>query len=126
MFRGTTNEKIDEYIITLKMCLIDKECKLIIHWNKNKNFVFNYLYSIKNEDVKNILLSLDSNDFSEIKVSNHPGHFGELLYVFTPVRDFIAANGDTQRIRLYIKIHIVEDKTIVDVISFHEFGKYKD
>lgn len=82
------------------------------------------MYGIKNDDVKRVLLSLRVSDFSEKKISNHPNHIGEELYVFDPVRDFVAANGDIHKTKMYIKIHVVEEKTIIDVISFHEFVEY--
>ncbi|MCT7871457.1 MAG: hypothetical protein N4Q18_10760, partial [Lactobacillus crispatus] len=79
-----------------------------------------YYYVIDEQKVRDILLSLDANDFSEKLHNKHPGYEYELLYVFGKEIELLERFGNKKvRIPLYIKINKLLTGFVI-VISFHK------
>lgn len=117
------NEKIEEQLVLLKRKLMDSS-NIIIKTEKEKNKIFAYLYNITRKKIIDILMSVEPSEFEETKISNDKNHLGEILYVWSPTRFFVAQNGEERNIKLYIKTSNPNEKSPVIVISFHKYGDY--
>lgn len=117
------NEKIEEQLVLLKRKLMDSS-NIIIKTEKEKNKIFAYLYNITRKKIIDILMSIEPSEFEETKISNDKNHLGEILYVWSPTRSFVAQNGEERNIKLYIKTSNSNEKSPVIVISFHKYGDY--
>ena len=69
---------------------------------------------------KQILLSLEAADFSEIRHNIHKGYEHELLYVFgKDVKLLNRFGSEEEQVSLYIKFNKLESLYVI-VISFHK------
>ena len=114
-------EKIRKYLSTMKKMLVE-DARLVVVTNKDKNFIFMYLYNLSINDVKNYLLSIKENEFEEVRYSNHPDHIGEELYIWKINRVLTAQDGSEVEEDIYVKTHIDEQRELVIAISFHRYG----
>lgn len=77
-------------------------------------------YIIDEACAKAILLSLEADDFSEVRQNTHLGQEHELLWIFGKNVSLIERFGGAEKIvGLYIKFNKLENKYVV-VVSFHE------
>ncbi|MCR5812299.1 MAG: hypothetical protein K6G34_13130 [Lachnospiraceae bacterium] len=77
-------------------------------------------YIIDEAYAKAILLSLEADDFSEVRQNTHPGQEHELLWIFGKDVSLIERFGGAEKIvGIYIKINKLENKYVI-VVSFHE------
>ena len=84
---------------------------IIINREKNRDFILKYGLLI--EDIKNIILDLEIDDYYKGPEKDEAGFEGE-IWIFTP---------NFQKTKLYIKIRL-ENNTLVICISIHEYGVY--
>ena len=112
-------EDIKQQIIRQKLTLIkqlvakDKNGDLFIIINREKNLEFIHKYGLIIDDIKEIMLNLEINDYYKGPEEDEAGYEGE-VWIFTP---------KFQDIRLYIKIRIKNNILIV-CISIHEYGVF--
>ena len=71
-----------------------------------------------------MLLSLESSEIYDKVQDKDLGFENRILYIWHPIRLFVAANGEERELELYIKTDVYDDKKIVVVISFHEIDDY--
>ena len=83
----------------------------------NRNLFVDYVLS--EVRIKEILLSLTVDDFSERRKNNHKGFEKEILYIFGKEKALERFGEDYKAINLYIKLNLIADD-FVFVISFHE------
>lgn len=84
----------------------------------NMNVFIDYL--LDEAEAKMILLSLEVDDFSDVRQNNHPGKEHELLYIFGKDVSLTERFGKaTKNVSLYIKFNKLENKYVI-VVSFHE------
>ena len=77
-------------------------------------------YVIDETKAKNILLSLETTDFSEKRRNEHIGYEHELLYIFGKDVKLLERFGSGEKtVSLYIKFNKLENCFVI-VISFHE------
>lgn len=77
-------------------------------------------YILSESRVKEILLSLTVQNFSEVRPNEHPGYEDEKLYIFGTDVKLLERFGTGERIvSLYIKFNKLETRFVI-VISFHE------
>ena len=77
-------------------------------------------YVIDEKLSKDILLSLQPEDFSEVVNNEHIGYEYERLYIFGKKVLLIERFGEAEKdVSLYIKFNKMEDAFVI-VISFHE------
>ena len=119
---NVTTEEIEEYLVCLKE-IIQNNGKVIIKRDRNKNFIFAYLYNYDDKAIKNQLLKIKNSDFEECLLSTEPNHQGDKLYVWTPSVLLTAADGESEMNKLYIKTHI-DEKNRLTVISFHRYNDF--
>ena len=110
-------ESIQHQIVRQKLTIIkqlvtkDKNGDkfILINRDKNRNFLLEYGLLINN--IKDIILNLEINDYYKGPEKDEAGFEGE-IWVFTPT---------FQNIKLYIKIRL-NNNTLVVCISIHEYG----
>jgi len=98
--------------------------KLIYKGKRDKNYTFCYLYNIDSKRIRETLLSLEEKEFLEKVKDRNQGYENRFLYIWNPIREFVAASGEKRNIELYIKTDLYEDKNLVVVLSFHKIKDY--
>lgn len=121
---STTSEEIKTYLENMKNMLSDPDTKFHVKEDKDKNYVFSYLYGINKVEIKEILNSLKESEFYKKVNSNNEFHRNEILYIWNPVRSFADACGEVREIELYIKTYIDSKNKLLVVISFHKFNDF--
>lgn len=111
---------IDRYLTEIKLSIRDGKYRIERGAKRKDNDDLFYYYVIDEQKVRDILLSLDANDFSEKLHNKHPGYEYELLYVFGKEIELLERFGNKKvRIPLYIKINKLLTGFVI-VISFHK------
>ena len=112
-------ESIEQQIVRQKLTIIkqlvtkDKNGDTFILANRNKNRNFMLEYGLLTNDIKDIILNLEVDDYYKGPEKDEAGFEGE-IWIFTP---------SFQDIKLYIKIRLA-NQTLVICISIHEYGIY--
>ena len=112
-------QDIKQQIIRQKLTLIkqlvtkDKNGEIFIIANRGKNRKFILEYGLLIEDIKNIILDLEIEDYYKGPDKDKDGYDGE-IWIFTP---------NYEKTKLYIKIRIEKNKLVI-CISIHEYGIY--
>lgn len=112
-------ESIKQQIVRQKLTIIkqlvtrDKNGDKFILANRDKNRKFILEYGLVINDIKDIILNLEIDDYYKGPEEDEAGFEGE-IWIFTPV---------FQSIKLYVKIRLANN-TLVICISIHEYGIY--
>lgn len=117
---NTTKEHVEEYLRDAKKLIRDGKYNIELgnKREKNRNLFFEYI--LDDEKSKEILLSLDVEDFSEITKNVHPRYSYEHLYIFGKDVELVQRFGSKEVIvKLYIKFNKLDQNYMI-VISFHE------
>ena len=121
---STTSEEIKTYLENMKNMLSDPDTKFHVKKDKDKNYVFSYLYRINKVEIKEVLNSLQESEFYKKVKSSNEFHKDEILYIWNPIRFFVDASGETREIKLYIKTYIDNKNKLLIVISLHKFNDF--
>ena len=111
---------IEEYLAEVRQKIKNGMCRFALNKNRQDNIYLLVDYAIKKWEVKEIISTLNYEDFSEILHNEHKGFEDELLYVFgktVELRRKISLKF--VEVPLYIKINNVKDSAVI-IISFHE------
>ncbi len=85
---------------------------------KNQDIFKEYVFT--EDDAKKVILSLNTNDFSDVVRNEHPTHAEEILYVFGKDIKLLSRFGTKEEnVSLYIKLNKLANQYLV-VISFHK------
>ena len=112
-------ETIKQQIVRQKLIIIkqliskDKNGDKFILVNRIKNRNFMLEYGLLTNDIKNIILNLEVNDYYAGPEEDDAGLEGE-IWIFTPI---------FQNVKLYIKLRLANN-TLLVCISIHEYGNY--
>lgn len=112
-------ESIKRQIVRQKLTIIkqlvtkDKNGNKFILANRDKNRNFMLEYGLLTNDIKDIILNLEVEDYYKGPEEDEAGFEGE-IWIFTPI---------FQNIKLYIKIRLANN-TLVVCISIHKYGIY--
>ena len=112
-------ETIKQQIVRQKLTIIkqliskDKNGDKFILVNRIKNRNFMLEYGLLTNDIKNIILNLEVNDYYAGPEEDDAGFEGE-IWIFTPI---------FQNVKLYIKLRLANN-TLLVCISIHEYGNY--
>ena len=112
-------ESITQQIVRQKLTIIkelvtkDKNGDNFILVNRDKNRNFMLEYGLLTNDIKDIILNLEVDDYYKGPEEDDAGFEGE-IWIFTPT---------FQNIKLYIKIRLANN-TVVICISIHEYGNF--
>lgn len=115
-----TRTEIEEYLSEVKDAVRNDRYRIDRNPNRQDNIDLFVSYVLDEMGAKNILLSLDVDDFSEVRQNEHAGYEHEKLYIFGKDVKLIERFGNSEKtVSLYIKFNKLENKYVI-VISFHE------
>ncbi len=113
-------EKIRQYLNEVKIAVKRGRYRIEKNIKRQDNLQLFLDYVIDENKVKEILLDLTVNDFSEVLKNQHPGYEHERLYVFGKEIPLLERFGSKRKtVALYIKLNKL-DNCFVIIISFHE------
>ena len=117
---NVTIEDVEMYLEDVKEAINAGRYKIAMNENRQDNRDLFVDYVISEEQRKQILLSLEAADFSEIRHNTHKGYEHELLYVFgKDVKLLNRFGSEEEQVSLYIKFNKLESLYVI-VISFHK------
>lgn len=112
-------EKVLAYLQKLKEILNKPNHILNVCSNRDKNFVFYYLYNVDEAYIEQVLKKLEVSNFVEILINNNPNFPPSELYVFNKSIQLINQAGQQEEINLYIKLSVDESTNRIITVSFH-------
>ena len=113
-------EEINEYLANAKTAIQAGRYQIELNDRRqdNRDLFINYI--IDEEPAKQILLTLEAEDFSRRLQNDHVGREHEQLYVFGKDVNLLERFGDEKKtVSLYIKLNFIEQRYVI-VISIHE------
>ena len=117
---NVTIADVEKYLEDVKEAINAGRYRIAMNENRQDNQDLFVDYVISEEQRKQILLSLEAADFSEIKHNTHKGYEHELLYVFgKDVKLLNRFGSEEEQVSLYIKFNRLESLYVI-VISFHK------
>lgn len=115
-----TRMEVEKYLNRVKVAVEKDNYRIEINKNRSDNRNLFVDYVLSEVRIKEILLSLTVDDFSERRKNNHKGFENEILYIFgKEIKALERFGEDYKAINLYIKLNLIADDFVV-VISFHE------
>ncbi|SEF85631.1 hypothetical protein SAMN04487934_10475 [Eubacterium ruminantium] len=115
-----TQEEIEEYLSDVKKAVSEDRYRLDRNSRRQDNIDLFINYVIDESKAKDIILSLEVMDFSEIVQNEHVGFEHEMLYIFGKDVLLLERTGTEEvTVSLYIKFNKLENNYVI-VISFHE------
>ena len=113
-------ESIEQYLLEVKESVKKDKYRLDHNSRRQDNIKLFLDYVIDEAKVKEVILDLDTQDFSTILQNEYKGFEHEKLYVFGKDIILLERNGTEEKtVSLYIKFNKLEN-CFVSVISFHE------
>ena len=117
---NVTIADVEKYLEDVKEAINAGRYRIAMNENRQDNRELFVDYVISEEQRKQILLSLEAADFSEIRHNTHKGYEHELLYVFgKDVKLLNRFGSEEEQVSLYIKFNKLESLYVI-VISFHK------
>ena len=117
---NVTIADVEKYLEDVKEAINAGRYRIAMNENRQDNQDLFVDYVISEEQRKQILLSLEAADFSEIRHNTHKGYEHELLYVFgKDVKLLNRFGSEEEQVSLYIKFNKLESLYVI-VISFHK------
>lgn len=120
-----TKEEIDIILQKIKDCINDNQYIISKNENRKENIQFINEYRLDSKKQKNILLSIQVEDFCHSLNNTNVGYEYEILYVFCPQKRLFNVFGEEEFVDIYIKFNILEygnNKRVI-TISFHKRNK---
>lgn len=121
-----TREEVQVILNKIKDCINDNQYIISQNQNRAENVQFINEYRLDEKKRKEILLSIEVDDFCHSLNNINPGYEHEVLYVFCPQRNLFDIFGEEEFVDIYTKFNIIEykiDKKRVVTISFHKRNK---
>ena len=121
-----TREEVEVILNKIKNCINDNQYIISQNQNRAENVQFITEYRLDEKKRKEILLSIEVDDFCHSLNNTNPGYEHEVLYVFCPQRNLFDIFGEEEFVDIYTKFNIIEykiDKKRVVTISFHKRNK---
>ena len=121
-----TREEVQIILNKIKDCINDNQYIISQNQNRAENVQFITEYRLDEKKRKEILLSIEVDDFCHSLNNTNPGYEHEVLYVFCPQRNLFDIFGEEEFVDIYTKFNIIEykiDKKRVVTISFHKRNK---
>jgi hypothetical protein len=111
---------IEEYLANVRQKIQNGAYRFAINKKRPDNVKLFSYYVIDERKAKEIILTLNHEDFSDILQNEHKGYEHEFLYVFG--KTVVLNKIDSQKpipVPLYIKINNISEYSVI-IISFHE------
>ena len=121
-----TREEVQVILNKIKDCINDNQYIISQNQDRAENVQFITEYRLDEKKRKEILLSIEVDDFCHSLNNTNPGYEHEVLYVFCPQRNLFDIFGEEEFVDIYTKFNIIEykiDKKRVVTISFHKRNK---
>ena len=121
-----TREEVEVILNKIKDCINDNQYIISQTQNRAENVQIITEYRLDEKKRKEILLSIEVDDFCHSLNNTNPGYEHEVLYVFCPQRNLFDIFGEEEFVDIYTKFNIIEykiDKKRVVTISFHKRNK---
>lgn len=121
-----TREEVQVILNKIKDCINDNQYIISQNQNRAESVQFINEYRLDEKKRKEILLSIEVDDFCHSLNNTNPGYEHEVLYVFCPQRNLFDIFGEEEFVDIYTKFNIIEykiDKKRVVTISFHKRNK---
>ena len=121
-----TREEVQVILNKIKDCINDNQYIISQNQNRAENVQFINEYRLDEKKRKEILLSIEVDDFCHSLNNTNPGYEHEVLYVFCPQRNLFDIFGEEEFVDIYTKFNIIEyqiDKKRGVTISFHKSNK---
>lgn len=122
--RNFTKEQIESYLDEIKQKVKQEKYTISLNQKREKNINFMNDYQVSSELAKNILLSLQVEDFGyALKNDNpHPKFCNEVLYVFCKTSELtLFGEEEAEEVEIFIKMNNLYHKCVV--VSFHRAEK---
>jgi hypothetical protein len=120
IMNNITQEEIEEYLSDVKKAVSEDRYRLDRNSRRQDNIDLFINYVIDESKAKDIILSLEVMDFSEIVQNEHVGFEHEMLYIFGKDVQLLERTGTEEvTVSLYIEFNKLENNYVI-VISFHE------
>lgn len=120
IMNNITQEEIEEYLSDVNKAVSEDRYRLDRNSRRQDNIDLFINYVIDESKAKDIILSLEVMDFSEIVQNEHVGFEHEMLYIFGKDVQLLERTGTEEvTVSLYIKFNKLENNYVI-VISFHE------
>lgn len=111
---------VEQYLYEVKAAIRNNRYIIARNSKRQDNLDLFSDYIIDEADAKAVLLSLEADDFSEVRQNMHIGQEHEMLWIFGKNVNLIGRfSGVEKVIGLYIKFNKLENKYVI-VVSFHE------
>lgn len=115
-----TQDEIQEYLSEVKAAVKANRYTIAMNQNRQDNRDLFIDYVLDEAGARDILLSLEVEDFSEIIQNEKQGYEHEMLYIFGKDVRLLERFGSAKRlVSLYIKFNKLENRYVI-VISFHK------
>jgi len=120
-----TREQIDVILTMIQDCVIEGRFIISKNENRQENIDFINEYNLNSRRQKEILLKIQTEDFSHSLQNTKIGFEHEVLYVFCPQVTLFNFDGIEELVDIYTKFNLIdnESKKRVVVISFHKRNK---
>lgn len=120
-----TKEHIKKYLDKLKRLVLEGNYLIPTNKNRSENLNFNETYKINTKKEKEILMSIQFDDFCYAVDNENAAYPNERLYVFC--KEYELDNwGDVESVEIYAKCNLLQtvrgDDFLV-VVSFHKLNK---
>lgn len=113
-------EEVEKYLSEVKTCVRAGRYEIHLNQNRKDNIDFFTTYIVDEVWAKEIILSLEAEDFSNAVPNRKAGYEHETLYIFGKDVELIERFGnDVKTVSLYIKFNKIENSYVI-VVSFHE------
>ena len=116
-----SRDEIDKYLTEVKAAIAVNNYRIDLNEHRSENRELFEDYVIDEAKAKEILLNLETEDFSEVRNNDHKGFEYELLYFFGKDVKLVERFGSTEEktVSLYIKFNKLDNSFII-VVSFHK------
>lgn len=120
-----TKEEVYVILKKIKDCINDNRYMISKNENRKDNIQLINDYRLDSKKQKDILLSIDVEDFCHSLNNIKPGFEHEILYVFCQQRTLFDAFGEEELVDIYTKFNIIEYgvNNRVIAVSFHKRNK---
>ena len=114
-------DDIVKYLTEVKAAVAINNYRISLNEHRPDNRELFADYIIDEAKAKEILISLNAEDFSEVRNNDHKGFEHELLYIFGKDVRLLERFGSAEEktVSLYIKFNKLDNSFII-VVSFHE------
>ena len=121
-----TKKEVEIILNNIKDCINNNRYIIAQNPNRKENIQFIREYRLDERRRKELLLSIEVNDFCYSLNNIKQGYEHEVLYVFCPQRNLFDIFGEEELVAIYVKFNIIEyklNKKEVIIISFHKRNK---